>query len=96
MLTFKIFKETAPRLGIPNVMADSLPWVYDQDPSSGFSASLRVVPEVDVARLTKQRDELVAALERFVSYGNVFAHKAWEGSPYDQAKAALAAVKEPK
>jgi len=62
MMTFKIFKETSPRLGIPNVMIDSLPWVYDQDPSCGFSASLTVVPAVDVSRLTQQRDELVKAL----------------------------------
>ncbi len=41
-VAFYIYKETAPRLGIQNVVADSLPWVYDQDPSSGFSARLKV------------------------------------------------------
>ena len=39
---FYIFKETSPRLGIPNVRADALPWVYDQDPSTGFTARLGV------------------------------------------------------
>ena len=39
---FYIFKETSPRLGIPNVRVDALPWVYDQDPSTGFSARLGV------------------------------------------------------
>jgi hypothetical protein len=50
--------------------------------------------DAEITRLTKQNEMLVAALERFVAYGNVFAYKTWEDSPYDQAKAALAAVKE--
>ena len=43
-VAFKIYKQTSPRLGIPDVKIDALPWVYDQDPSSGFVASMWVVP----------------------------------------------------
>jgi hypothetical protein len=41
-VSFYIYKETAPRLNLPNVVLYALPWVYDQDPSSGFSARLKV------------------------------------------------------
>ena len=41
---FKIYKPTPPRLGLPDVKIDALPWVYDQDPSSGYVASMWVVP----------------------------------------------------
>ena len=43
-VAFKIYKQTSPRLGIPDVKIDALPWVYDQDPSSGVVASMWVVP----------------------------------------------------
>jgi hypothetical protein len=41
---FKIYKPTLPRGAIPNVRDAELPWVYDQDPSSGNVASMWVTP----------------------------------------------------
>jgi hypothetical protein len=41
---FKIYKPTPPRGAIPNVRDAELPWVYDQDPSSGNVASMWVTP----------------------------------------------------
>jgi hypothetical protein len=43
-LAFKIYKPTPPRHAIPNVRDAELPWVYDQDPSSGNVASMWVTP----------------------------------------------------
>jgi hypothetical protein len=43
-VAFKIYKPTPPRLAIPNVRDAELPWVYDQDPSSGNVASMWVTP----------------------------------------------------
>ncbi len=43
-LAFKIYKPTPPRGAIPNVRDAELPWVYDQDPSSGNVASMWVTP----------------------------------------------------
>ena len=44
-VAFKIYKPTPPRGAIPNVRdAELLPWVYDQDPSSGIVASMWVTP----------------------------------------------------
>ena len=43
-VAFQIFKPTPPRLAIPNVRDAELPWVYDQDPSSGNVASMWVTP----------------------------------------------------
>lgn len=40
----KIYKPTPPRGAIPNVQDADLPWVYDQDPSSGNVASMWVTP----------------------------------------------------
>ena len=54
-MKFKIYKPTVPdptRQGINNAL---LPWVYDQDRSSGFDASMWVTP---VATLTLQRKPL--------------------------------------
>lgn len=54
-MKFKIYKPTAPdpvRQGINNAL---LPWVYDQDRSSGFDASMWVTP---VATLPPQRKPL--------------------------------------
>ena len=51
-MKFKIYKPTVPdpmRQGINNAL---LPWVYDQDRSSGFDASMWVTP---VATLPPQR-----------------------------------------
>jgi hypothetical protein len=43
-VAFKIYKPTSPRGAIPNVRDAELPWVYDQDPSSGNVASMWVTP----------------------------------------------------
>ena len=43
-VAFKIYKPTPPRHAIPNVQDAELPWVYDQDPSSGNVASMWVTP----------------------------------------------------
>ena len=43
-VAFKIYKPTPPRLAIPSVNDAKLPWVYDQDPSSGNVASMWVTP----------------------------------------------------
>jgi len=43
-VAFKIYKPTSPRGAIPNVQDAELPWVYDQDPSSGNVASMWVTP----------------------------------------------------
>ena len=43
-MAFKIYKPTPPRGAIPNVRDAELPWVYDQDPSSGNVASMWVTP----------------------------------------------------
>ena len=42
--SFKIYKPTPPQHAIPNVRDAELPWVYDQDPSSGNVASMWVTP----------------------------------------------------
>jgi hypothetical protein len=43
-VAFKIYKPTPPRHATPNVRDAELPWVYDQDPSSGNVASMWVTP----------------------------------------------------
>jgi hypothetical protein len=43
-VAFKIYKPTPPRGSIPDVRDAELPWVYDQDPSSGNVASMWVTP----------------------------------------------------
>ena len=43
-VAFKIYKPTPPRHATPNVRDAELPWVYDQDPSSGNIASMWVTP----------------------------------------------------
>jgi len=43
-VAFTIYKPILPQ-GKPDVVGAGLPWVYDQDPSSGYAASMRVVPE---------------------------------------------------
>jgi hypothetical protein len=44
LVAFKIYKPTPPRHAITNVRDAELPWVYDQDPSSGNVASMWVTP----------------------------------------------------
>jgi hypothetical protein len=43
-VAFKIYKPTPPQGAAPNVRDAELPWVYDQDPSSGNVASMWVTP----------------------------------------------------
>jgi hypothetical protein len=54
-VAFKIYKPTPPRGAIPNVRDAELPWVYDQDPSSGNVASMWVTPVK--ATLSKQAEK---------------------------------------
>ena len=42
-----------------------------------------------IEELCKQRKELLEALKRFTAYGKVFAYKAGEQCPYDQAVEAI-------
>ena len=44
LAAFKIYKPTPPRHAISNARDAELPWVYDQDPSSGNVASMWVTP----------------------------------------------------
>lgn len=46
-VVFKIYKPTPPRFATPDVRDAELPWVYDQDPSSGNVASMWVTPVYD-------------------------------------------------
>lgn len=73
-MKFKIYKPTVPdpmRQGINNAL---LPWVYDQDRSSGFDASMWVTP---VATLPPQRTwvglTFAEICECESEYANVFA-----------------------
>lgn len=43
-LAFYVYKPTLPRGNLGLVADGDLPWVYDQDPSSGFSARMLVTP----------------------------------------------------
>ena len=70
-VAFKIYKPTPPRGAIPNVRDAELPWVYDQDPSSGNVASMWVTP---VKATPPQRkpltdEEIGAILEGVNAYG---------------------------
>lgn len=46
-----------------------------------------------IVRACNAHEGLVKALERFISYGNVFGYRANDGSPYEQALEALASAK---
>lgn len=52
---FRVYKPTKPH-GKLDVENYGLPWIYDQDPSSGYSASMLVVPYAQ-QQLTQERDE---------------------------------------
>ena len=41
-VAFYVYKPTLPRGHLGNVSDGDLPWVYDQDPSSGYSARMLV------------------------------------------------------
>ena len=41
-VAFYAYKPTLPRGNLGNVSDSNLPWVYDQDPSSGYSARMLV------------------------------------------------------
>lgn len=53
-LAFKIYKPTPPRLAVSNVNDAELPWVYDQDPSSGNVASMWVTPVKATPQLQRE------------------------------------------
>ncbi len=42
LVAFYVYKPTLPRGNLGNVSDGNLPWVYDQDPSSGYSARMLV------------------------------------------------------
>ena len=54
-VAFKIYKPTPPRHATPNVRDAELPWVYDQDPSSGNVASMWVTPVQTAADIEEAR-----------------------------------------
>ena len=71
-MKFKIYKPTVPdptRQGINNAL---LPWVYDQDRSSGFDASMWVTP---VATLPPQRQPLTD--EQIEAIANEYGAGGW-------------------
>ncbi len=41
-VAFYVYKPTLPRGNLGNVADGDLPWIYDQDPSSGYSARMLV------------------------------------------------------
>ena len=41
-VAFYVYKPTLPRGNLGSVADGDLPWVYDQDPSSGYAARMRV------------------------------------------------------
>ena len=43
-VAFYVYKPTLPRGNLGSVSDGDLPWVYDQDPSSGFNARMLVMP----------------------------------------------------
>lgn len=43
-VAFYVYKPTLPRGNLGNVADGDLPWIYDQDPSSGYSAKMLVYP----------------------------------------------------
>jgi len=66
-VAFKIYKPTPPRHAISNVRDAELPWVYDQDPSSGNVASMLVTP-VNAIPTAAQPEQETVAWERPIIY----------------------------
>ena len=60
----KIYKPVEPQFKAPNPNDAKLPWVYDQDPSSGFVASMEVIPVADLPALVERVEKLT--IERMV------------------------------
>ena len=60
-MNFYVYKPTLPRGNLGAVADGDLPWVYDQDPSSGFSARMLVTPAREWVGLT---DEEIMAIGR--------------------------------
>lgn len=56
-VAFKIYKPTPPRHAIPDGRNAELPWVYDQDPSSGNVASMWVTPVAQLGILPTETDK---------------------------------------
>jgi hypothetical protein len=83
-VAFKIYKPTPPRHAIPNVRDAELPWVYDQDPSSGNVASMWVTPvkhthppQRTEGRVCCQQYDI--CLEPCTSRGRHLAQRTWVG-----------------
>lgn len=61
-VAFYVYKPTLPRGNLGRVIDGDLPWVYDQDPSSGFSARMLVYtapPQRNWQGLTDEEIELL-------------------------------------
>lgn len=64
-VAFYVYKPTLPRGHLGNVSDGDLPWVYDQDPSSGYSARMLVYttpPKREWVGLTSE--ELMRCLDQ--------------------------------
>lgn len=58
-VAFYVYKPTLPHGNIGAVANDDLPWVYDQDPSSGFSARMLVTPYTSQPVHEQDRDRVM-------------------------------------
>jgi hypothetical protein len=67
-------------------------WVVSTDPEGNDSVDESGDGgfEKETAHLIAAAPELYEALKLLVSYGNVFAHKSGQASPYEMAQTALA------
>ena len=64
-VAFYVYKPTLPRGHLGTVSDGDLPWVYDQDPSSGFSARMLVAPVTSppAQRKPLTDEQIVAIIE---------------------------------
>ena len=80
-VAFYVYKPTLPRGHLGTVSDGDLPWVYDQDPSSGFSARMLVAP---VTSPPAQRKPLTN--EQFQDICNRLSRQGgWDGDGWDLA-----------
>ena len=69
-VAFYAYKPTLPRGNLGNVSDSNLPWVYDQDPSSGYSARM-LVYTTPPQRKPLTDEEIQELWESTASYYNV-------------------------
>jgi len=65
LVGFYVYKPVLPR-GIININAENLPWVYDQDPSSGYLARMFVYTAPPRKEWVGLADDVVAMIEKTV------------------------------